>query len=391
MDLGDPGLYQGPDRYARWHRYAADDAVVWSEPGNSPSGFWSVFSHRACAQVLSPQAPFTSQYGMLIGFDAEHPDRAGGRMIVATDGARHARLRHILARFLSASAVSALQPFVAREVDRLLSEARESAVIDVARHVGPRLPAAVVCELLSLPPSDREYLTGLTDAAFASPDSDSAAASSAQAHTEIFCYFQELIAERRDGDDGDLIHALLHGDGMTPDDALVNCYNLLIGGNQTTRHVVAGCFHAASQAPDLVTALRANPAGVATAVEEVIRWVSPGMHVLRVATDDLTLGAQAISTGEPVVAWLAAANRDARVFEQPDDFLAGRSPNRHLGFGHGTHLCLGARLARLEAATLLHTLTRRADSVSLVGEPAATRSNLIQGYRSLRVEIGWRD
>nr|BFE74539.1 hypothetical protein GCM10020092_078400 [Actinoplanes digitatis] len=285
--------------------------------------------------------------------------------------------------------MAALEPFVRKEVDHLLTEMRETGVVDVARHIGPLLPAAVVCEVLGVPAGDREYVMGLTDAAFAGPGSESTAAASVRAHTEIFCYFGEQLAARNRSPGDDLISALLAEDDLTQDEVLVNCYNLLIGGNQTTRHVIAGCFDAASRTPGLLAAVRADPGVVPAAVEEAIRWVSPGMHVLRVTTAELTLCGQAIGAGEPVVAWLAAANRDPRVFAQPAAYRPDRSPNRHLGFGHGPHVCLGARLARLEIAVLLQALAERAGSVHLAGDPLPTRSNLIQGYRSLPVELRW--
>ncbi|MFY1669580.1 cytochrome P450 [Plantactinospora sp. WMMB334] len=391
MDLGDPQLYASRDRYAMWHDHATEDRIVWSPPGSSPSGFWSVFSHQACTAVLGPQAPFTSRYGMLIGFDADHPDRAGGEMIVAADGARHLRLREILGRFLSRSAVAALEPFVRKEVDHLLAEMRAVGVVDVARHIGPLLPAAVVCEVLGVPAGDRDHVMRLTDTAFASPGSESTAAASVEAHTEIFGYFGDQLALRDRSPGDDLISALLAEDDLTRDEVLVNCYNLLIGGNQTARHVIAGCFDAASRTPGLLDRIREDPTLVQTAAEEAIRWVSPGMHVLRVATADLTLCGQAIAAGDPVVAWLAAANRDPGVFAQPETFRPDRSPNRHLGFGHGPHVCLGARLARLEIAVVLRILAERAGAVHLAGDPLPTRSNLIQGYQSLPVEVRWSE
>ncbi|MEU2611454.1 cytochrome P450 [Micromonospora sp. NPDC007271] len=391
MDLGDPDLYVSPDRFARWRGFVAEDKAVYSGPGWSPSGFWSVFSHRACQQVLSPGAPYTSEYGMLIGFDRGHPDRGGGKMIVTTDGDVHRRLRRVVGRFLKPAALQRLGRFIDAEVARLLAEAADADTVDVARRIGPVLPAAVVCELLGVPQSDRDHLIHLTDVAFASPDSDSAATATADAHTEIFLFFADLIAQRRQAPGDDLVSALLGTGELSEDEVLANCYNLLIGGNQTSRHLVCGVFHTAAEVPGLLTAARGADPTVKSLVEELIRWVSPGMHVLRVATADTVLCGQPIREGEAVVAWLAAANRDPAVFGDPDVFRWDRPANPHLSFGHGMHHCLGAQLARMELSRLAVALARLAHSVRLAGPVVPTRSNLIQGYRSLPVAIDWAE
>jgi len=389
MDLGNPDLYTSQERYAMWRRFVGEDAVVWSAAGRSPSGFWSVFSHHACLQVLRPSAPFTSEYGMLIGFDASKPDRGGGKMIVATDGERHTKLRRVLGRAFTPSALSRLERFLADETARLLDFCRSRGEVDIAVDVGPYLPAAMVCELLGIPLSDRDYLIALTNSAFASPDSDSAADATADAHSEIFFYFHDRISacQRRPG--SDLISALLGAEDIGIDEVLANCYNLLIGGNQTSRHLVSGAFHCLSAAPDLLGIIRDEPASVRPAIEEMARWISPGMHVLRVATRDISINGQQVREGEALVAWIAAGNRDPRVFHDPDHFIWDRLPNSHLSFGYGPHNCLGAQLARMEIDALLTLLAARANSVALAAPPVYTRSNLIQGYKSLPVTIDW--
>jgi hydroxylation protein CepL len=364
---------------------------MWTDPGSSPSGFWSVFSHDACGKVLGPQAPFTSEYGMMIGFDAEHADRAGGRMIVVTDGDRHTRLRRVIAPFLSRANAASLKSFIENETRLLFAMERENPVVDVAAAIGPRIPAAVVCEILGVPPTDHEFLIGLTNHAFAADDAGFDDMTPSEAHAEILLYFDELITERRRNPREDLISALLEDSGLSPDDVLMNCDNVLIGGNETTRHAISGAFHAAVAEPGLLPALAADPERIQGAVEEVIRWTSPAKHVLRVATDDVTIGDRTIEKGSAVAAWLPAANRDARVFGDPHRFDITRWPNRHLGFGVGTHHCLGAALARMELAILLRVMSETVKTVDLAEEPQWLRSSLVQGYRQLRTRVAWQD
>ncbi|MFC0530979.1 cytochrome P450 [Phytohabitans kaempferiae] len=389
-DLGDADLYTNTDRYAMWADLVARDAVVWSEPGTSPGGFWSVFSHQDCRRVLAPTGPFTSEYGMMIGFDAEHPDRAGGQMIVVSDGDRHSVLRSLIGPFLSRANAASLEAFVAKETRELVGELRYDVECDVAADLAPALPAAVVCEILDVPESDRARLIELTSHAFGGADSAFGKMTPAEAHTEILFYFHELVSLRRRRPGDDLVSAMLAESGLSTQDAVMNCDNVLIGGNETTRHSIAGCFAALSTRPGLLDRLRDDPDGLPAAVEEVIRWTSPAMHVLRVATETVTIQDQVIESGAPVVAWLSAANRDARIFDAPGEFRPDRRPNRHLGFGYGPHVCLGAALARIELRSLLSVLAERCGAVRLPAPPVAMRSNLVQGYRHMYVDIDWR-
>jgi hydroxylation protein CepL len=387
MDLGDPDLYLTVDRYLMWMRLAEQDAILWSPRGTSPSGFWSVFSYDACRAVLAPGAPFTSESGMMIGFDNSHPDKAGGAMLVVTDGRPHLDLRRTVTQVLSKATAVALQDVIRAEAERLVVQVLESGAANVAERLAPRLPAAVVCELLGVPHSERDWLIELTSHAFGGAEGSLDRMSPQEAHSEILLYFLDLIVDRRARPGVDLVSALLADSRLSTQDVLLNCDNVLVGGNETTRHAIAGCFHALSTVPGYLGELRDDPAGVDTAVEELIRWTSPAMHVLRVATEDITIAGREIAAGSPVVAWLPAANRDRRIFPDPSRFLPDRRPNRHLAFGNGAHHCLGAVLARRELRELLLVLADVASEVRIAADPIWLRANLVQGYRTLTISL----
>ncbi|MET9700370.1 cytochrome P450 [Streptomyces sp. NPDC006529] len=390
LDLADPDLYTSEDRFAMWREYVATDAVVWSEPGISPSGFWSVFSHKDVSAVLSPKAPFTSEHGMMIGFDAEHSDNSGGRMLVVSEGSWHSLLKRLIGPFLSRLRAPELESVLRREVTEIIERLKAEDITDIALEVGPRLPAAIVCEVIGVPVAEREQLIELTHHAFGGEDSSFDKMTPAEAHTEILFYFHELIERRRKEPGNDLVSALLADGRLSTEDVLINCDNVLIGGNETTRHSITGAFHVAERFPGTLDALHADPGQTDRAVEELVRWTSPAAHVLRVATEDCEIGGRAVRRGQPVVAWLSAANRDERLFPDPHTFLPDRSPNRHLGFGTGPHHCLGAALARVELKELLRQLATEARGVRLRGEARWMRSNLVQGYSGLPVSVDWR-
>lgn len=389
-DLGDPDLYTTLARHDRWRELVLDDAMVWSEPGSSPGGFWSVFSHRACAAVLAPSAPLTSEFGMMIGFDRDHPDKSGGRMMVVAEQEQHRRLRKLVGPLLSRSAARTLSERVRAEVHGVLDRVLDGEVCDVATAIGPRIPAAVVCEILGVPSADEDMLIELTNHAFGGEDELFDGMTPRQAHTEILVYFDELITARRAHPGGDLVSTLVTADGLTIDDVLLNCDNVLIGGNETTRHAITGAVHALATVPGLLTGLRDGSADADTVVEEVLRWTSPAMHVLRVTTREVTINGRDLPPGTPVVAWLPAANRDPAEFDDPDEFRPGRKPNRHITFGHGLHHCLGSALARIELSVVLRVLAERVSRVDLVREPAWLRAIVVQGYRELAVRFTGR-
>ncbi|MGP4002441.1 cytochrome P450 [Streptomyces sp. 8N706] len=389
IDLANPDLYTTDARFDMWQEYIRSDAKVWSEPGISPSGFWSVFSHRDVSAVLSPKAPFTSEYGMMIGFDAERPDTSGGRMLVVSDGSWHSVLKRLIGPFLSRLRAPELQSVLQQEVKEIIERLRSEDSTDIALGVGPRLPAAIVCEVIGVPLSEREQLIELTNHAFGGEENSFDKMTPAEAHTEILFYFHELIERRQKEPGPDLVSVLLADGRLSTEDVLINCDNVLIGGNETTRHSITGAFHAFQAFPGTLDALHADPDLTDRAVEEVVRWTSPAAHVLRVATEDCEIGGQQIRKGQAVVAWLSAANRDERLFPDPHRFVPDRAPNRHLGFGTGPHHCLGAALARLELHELVCQLATEARGVEPRGEVSWMRSNLVQGYRSLKVSMDW--
>ncbi|AUG76128.1 NikQ protein [Kitasatospora sp. MMS16-BH015] len=388
-DLADPWLYTSGDRFRWWGEMALAQAVPWTGPGTTPGGFWSVFSHRLGNQVLGPTAPFTSECGMMLGFDAEHPDHAGGRMIVVTDGARHRVLRKLIGPFLSRLRAEEMAGFVLREAHDLLDRLAGGSAVQVARDIGPRLPAAVVCEVLGIPESDREWLIALTRDAFGEAGAGGNQMSPGEAHTEILMYFQELVDFRREHPGNDLPSALLADSSMSVEDTVMNCDNVLVGGNETTRHAITGAFHAVAVTQGLLPALVADGTRIAAAVEETVRWTSPAMHVLRVAEQDTEVGGARIRKGDAVAVWLASCNRDPTVFEDPGEFRLDRANGGHLGFGHGPHHCLGAAMTRIELQALYRAMGERISGVALVDEPLWLSSNIIQGYRGLAVDLTW--
>lgn len=392
VDLADPDLYAHGDPDAVWAELRERDPVHRTVRADG-SRFWSVTRHADAIAVYRDPALFTSERGMVLGVDA---DPAAGRMLVVTDPPRHTALRAVLADAFTPRVLRGLESRVHGLVGDLLGRAVDAGEVEFVDAVAARLPVAVVCDLLGLPATDHDWMYHLTSTAFGGgdPGLDAGAVSPAEradAYGEIFAYYTELARERRARPGDDLVSALVHGevDGAALDveEVLLNCTNLVIGGNETTRHAASGGLLALIADPEQWRALRARPELLPRAVEEVLRWTTPGMHVLRTSTADTELAGTPVAAGDRVVVWNAAANRDPRVFADPERFQVDRTPNRHLALGYGPHFCLGANLARMELRALFGDLLRRVGAVELTGPVERVPSAVLRGLRRLPVAL----
>jgi cytochrome P450 len=186
------------------------------------------------------------------------------------------------------------------------------------------------------------------------------------------------------------VHAQLDDEdppGLTDDELYMFFSLLFAAGSETTRNAIAGGVHALATRPEQVDALRAEPAAMGTAIEEILRWTSPSPSKRRTATATAELGGHTIRPGDKVVVWEGSANRDELAFADADTFDVARDPNLHLGFGHGLHFCLGASLARLEMRVMYDELLTRFRTIEPAGDIEWTRSNRHTGVRHLPLTL----
>ena len=167
----------------------------------------------------------------------------------------------------------------------------------------------------------------------------------------------------------------------------MNFFLLLIAGNETTRNALSGGFQALCEHPEQFERLRSDPALLPQAIEEMLRWVTPVMQFRRTALQDTEVGGQAIRKGEKLVMYYGAANRDPRIFDDPETFDITRKPNPHLAFGTGTHFCMGSHMARLEMRVTFEELLARFPKMSLLGSPERLHSNFISGIKRMPVSL----
>ncbi|MFD0145696.1 MULTISPECIES: cytochrome P450 [unclassified Streptomyces] len=390
LDLTDPAAFAENDVHEFWREVRARRPVYWHESTDRNPGFW-VVSRYADIQSLFHHPALISARGNVLDVVLRGDDSAGGSMLAVTDGARHRSLRNLMFTAFTPRVLGEVVEKVRQRTDALMSAVVERGTCDFAAEVAEKIPMNTICDLLSIPAADRGQLLQWNKMALSSDRADSSALDAIGARNEIVLYFMELAQERRDDPGGDVISMLataeFEGRQLTVEEMAVNCYSLILGGDETSRLSAICAVLALIENPDQWDALRSGQASFDTAVEEVIRWATPGIHLARTAVEDFEVGGQLIRDGDIVTLWNISANNDESVFTEPRRFDLSRTPNRHLSFGHGPHYCLGAFLGRAELRALLSALVDKVARMELRGTPRPLYSNFLTGYESLPVHF----
>ena len=331
-----------------WYRLMRAQAPVSFEPERQ---LWHVFGYADVQRVLSEHVDFSSQ------FAGGGDDSALSSSLVATDPPRHRQLRALVSQAFTPRAVDDLAPRIAAITDALLDQVQGTGRMDLVQDLAYPLPVIVIAELLGVPPEARDQFKAWSDAI------TSTTGEGARAQQAMAAYFGRLIEQRRQQPRQDLVSALMaaqiEGEHLSLPELLGFCVLLLVAGNETTTNLIGNAVLCFDESPGALDELRADPALLPSAIEEVLRFRSPVQSMFRVVARPTTLGGHSLEPGQSVLAWIGSANRDEAVFPDAECFDPHRDPNRHLAFGHGIHFCLGAPLARLEARIALGAILRR--------------------------------
>jgi cytochrome P450 len=310
-----------------------------------------------------------------------------------SDPPDHERLRKLVNKAFTARRVEQLRPRITVITEALLDDMSMRQEVDLLAAFAFPLPVTVICELLGVPVADRDQFRAWS----ATIVSETVSSDVAQAHlTVMMSYFRDLVAARRREPADDLLSALIsardEGDRLSENELLSMAWLLLVAGHETTVNLIGGGVLALLQHPGELVRLRADPALLGGAVEELLRYVSPvNDATFRFTAEPVDLGEVHIGAGEVVLVSLAGANRDPSRYAGPEDLDVGRDSTGHLAFGHGIHYCVGAPLARLEAEIAFGALLRRFGSITLAVPPSELRwrpSSLIHGLERLPVRLG---
>jgi cytochrome P450 len=373
-------------------------------PTQLPGSNLTVFSaYRDCDEALRHPASSVDRLKstvaerMLAQGTITRP--AGPPGFLFLDPPDHTRLRKLVSKAFVPKVVNQLQPEIAELVDGLLGRVAERGRFDAISDLAYPLPVAVICRLLGVPLADE-------------PGFSRASALLAQALDPFFTvtgepsdgideriragqwlreYLHNLIEQRRSQPGDDLMSRLIaveeSGDQLTEDEIVSTCSLLLIAGHETTVNLIANAILAMLRNPAQWAALGADAGRAPAVIEETLRYDPPVQLVARIAADHMTIGDTRIDKGDSMLLLLAAAQHDPAEFERPETFDPDRKALRHLSFGRGLHYCLGAPLARLEAAAALSAVTARFPEARLDGEPAYKPNVTLRGMSALAVSV----
>lgn len=390
-NLADPRTFDDEDLGPFWQRLRSRDPVHWHAPVGDQPGFWVVSRHEDIVSVYRDNETFTSTHGNVLTTLLAGGDSAAGHMLPVMDGHRHRELRQIVLRALSPRALESVAEKVHENTRRLVGQAVESGECDFAEAVASRIPMETIADLLGVPESDRDFLLTMTKAALSSDERDAGEQEALNARNEILLYFGELLDDRRKSPGTDVISVLaereIDGVPLPDDDIVLNCYSLVIGGDETSRLTMIDAVHTLALRPAQWRRLRDGAVEPARAAEELLRWASPTMHFGRTCVADTELHGRPIAAGDIVTLWHSSANRDEAVFDDPQTVALDRTPNKHLAFGYGSHFCLGAHLARIEIRELLSALAAYAGEIEITGPPQRIHSNFLTGFSRLPVRF----
>jgi cytochrome P450 len=320
----------------------------------------------------------------------ELADIGGGTTLITIDPPGHTAQRALVSRSFTPGAISRLEARVRAIAREVLDDVRPGEAIDFVDAVAARVPVIVIAELLGVPVEDRDKFVAWSNASVGVADPEYAHLQQS-AMIEQYHYFEQVLGRRRLHPEDDLLSVLVRAEtereGFTHADVLALCFLLLAAGNETTRNLITQGVLALTRHPDQLELLRQRR-DTRRAVEELMRWVSPVIHMARTVTAATVIRGQPIAPGDQVVLLYGPANRDDRVFgPSADDLDVSRDPNPHLGFGFGTHFCLGAALARVEARVVYDELLDRFGDWRVVGPPENLRSTMIRGIKHLPVVL----
>ena len=395
LDLSDGQTFAHgfPHPFFTWLR--AHEPLYWHEPtAITPDGdgFWVVSRYADVDSVIMDPQAFSSDKGgtRTAGGTTIKDELSAGKVMNQTDDPLHKRLRAIVNEGFSIKAISALEAELRRRTRALLADIKRGDQLDFALRVAREIPTQAICIVLGVPEQDRLMLADWIDHGIAAPSDEVIAEEYVR---KIRRYAQGLVEAKRATPDGDIfstiVHARFEADGSTlSDHELRSFFGLLFpAGAETTTRSISGGLLSLIERPEQWARLRAEPALLKTAVEEIVRWTTPSCYKRRTATRDITFAGKKIREGDKVTFWEMSANRDERVFERPFDFDIARSPNKHLGFGAGVHFCLGSSLARLELRVVFEELLQSTLDFRLADEPQWMPNNRLVGLKSLPVEV----
>jgi cytochrome P450 len=366
--------------------------------------FWAITKHADIMSISSNPEVFSNSEGPTLLSEEQREMRADStsalaqmRTIIEMDPPEHRDYRKLASGFFTPRSIHRLDEIVAQSARRHVDALGEEGECDFIEVVAQRHPLRVLATLLGIDEEDEDRVLKLTQQLFAGEDPDlqrkgaSRKEAIAELGMEFFQLFDRIVQDRRANPRDDLASMLANaklpnGDPMGPVETFGYYLIVFTAGHDTTRNAISGGMKSFLDNPDQLELLKQQPdAYERTAVEEIVRYIAPVNYMRRTLLRDAEVGGQKLSQGEQLAMFYASANRDADVFERPDEFDIARTPNRHLGFGTGEHFCLGAHVARMSARALFRELATRVEMIEPAGKETWIDSSFVVGLKTLPI------
>ena len=392
VDLSDSRSYVDGVPHAYLAHLRHHDPVHWQDEPGGP-GFWAITRYEDCVTVNRDYERFSSGARGTMPFELDDDEVAQqSLMMLNMDPPLHTRYRRLVNKGFTPRMVRDLEESIHRSTDAIIDEVIETGRADFVTQISAELPLQVIAELLGVPQEDRHRMFEWSNRMVGSedPEYQAEAELAMTSAMELYAYAAELFAKKRIDPHADLMSALttveIEGERLSEMELELFFLMLTVAGNETTRNLMSGAMHAFFQHPDQWQRLLADRSLLPTAVDEMLRFVSPVMNFRRTAMVDTELSGTKIATGDKVVFFHASANRDEDIFGDPDIFDIGRSPNPHIAFGGGgPHFCLGTNLARMEIRVMFEHLLDRMPDIRQDGEVQRLQSRFINGVKHIPV------
>jgi cholest-4-en-3-one 26-monooxygenase len=376
-----------------WFAFLRQNAPVWwCEEKNGP-GFWAVTTLAEATQVNRDYEHFSSARQATYLWDLAEDDLAQQQLIMLNmDPPLHTRYRRLVNKGFTPRMINQLHERIHAATDDIIDSVIETGSADFVTDIAAELPLVVIAELLGVPNEDRHRMFDWSNRMIGSddPEYQTAGEVAQMASMELYAYASELFGKKRIDPHDDLMSVLtqveIEGEQLSSFELELFFLLLTVAGNETTRNLISGAMATFFDHPDQWELLQKDRSLLPSAVEEMLRFVTPVMNFRRQTTSEFELGGQKIEADSKVVFFHISANRDELAFENPQTFDITRNPNPHMAFGAGgPHFCLGANLARMEIRVMFEHLLDRMPDMELAGDVQRLQSAFISGVKHIPI------
>ena len=379
--------------WAIWEKLRREDPIRYIEKDDG-EGYWVVTRYQDIASIEANAEVFKNGPKLTIGVEAQN----GLRLIVGMDPPDHTAHRALAKGYFMPRNIE----WVRRYAEEIVSEAYDKAmarngeVIDLQDDVANLVPTAVISAFLGAPreawPQIIEWTNQIINANDPRVAKDQSVLQvTGQAVGQMCQYYAGIFEDRKKNPRDDLptalVNAQINGQPMGQTELFSWAIILMTAGHETTQSTFGMGVHALLKHPEQLAKLKANPGLLPNAIEEILRYCSPAIHFIRTPDRDIEVGGKQVKAGQHMVMFYPSGNRDESVFTDPDRFDIERTPNRHIAFGTGPHLCLGMHLARLELKVMFEQFLNRVEEIEMVGEPEKVFAIATGGFKHFPVRM----